>query len=318
MREAARDVAARDRPAQPPGDARRSTRRRRAAPRQTSSSTRCPAWSWPLTPRASRPRSRRGVPVRRAARAGRLRGRGAAPHPSDTRQRQRRGFVPASTAMPSAALSSATLPSAPARQLRRPCRRACRTGARAAPGAADLARVERRPADAARAWRCGWPRRRASKPAACSSCCSSCARQLAARALERALPALPGQATRSGASSRTGGARRSPRAWPRWATASTAAAAGLDGHAPTIRELAIALSHVRPRPARLAPSGRSGCDRCAVAGHRACAVEEYLARQAPDLDLEHGHRLPGSAARRRLAELWDIWGRLRTLLLTPA
>ena len=46
-------------------------------------------------------------------------------------------------------------------------------------------------------------------------------------------------------------------------------------------------------------------------------VEDFLAARAPDLDL---HEMiiclgPNSS---RLSELWDMWGRLRPLLLTPA
>ncbi|HEY5474914.1 MAG TPA: hypothetical protein VIK32_17225, partial [Candidatus Limnocylindrales bacterium] len=46
-------------------------------------------------------------------------------------------------------------------------------------------------------------------------------------------------------------------------------------------------------------------------------VEEYLARRAPDLELRQVVACLGPRAA-ALAELWDMWGRLRPLLLTPS
>jgi len=90
----------------------------------------------------------------------------------------------------------------------------------------------------------------------------------------------------------------------------------LDGHAPTIRELAIALSHVGYDPRGLRrPASQEAIDQ--LWQGTSVAVEEYLARQAPDLDLEHVIACLGPRAA-GLSELWDMWGRLRTLLLTPA
>jgi len=90
----------------------------------------------------------------------------------------------------------------------------------------------------------------------------------------------------------------------------------LDGRAPTIRELAIALSHVGYDPRGLRrPASQEAIDQ--LWQGTSVAVEEYLARQAPELDLEQVIACLGPRAA-GLSELWDMWGRLRTLLLTPA
>ena len=68
--------------------------------------------------------------------------------------------------------------------------------------------------------------------------------------------------------------------------------------------------------------------RARYAGRRPQAIDElwrgtsvdvhaYLVATAPDLDLQKLTTVLGSRAS-RLAELWDMWGRLRPLLLTPA
>jgi hypothetical protein len=46
-------------------------------------------------------------------------------------------------------------------------------------------------------------------------------------------------------------------------------------------------------------------------------VEDYLAAHAPDLDLQEMITCLGPNSS-RLSDLWDMWGRLRPLLLTPA
>ncbi len=92
--------------------------------------------------------------------------------------------------------------------------------------------------------------------------------------------------------------------------------AWLDDHSPTIRELALAISHVGidPRSMRRPPD-------LAAVGQlwlgTTVSVEEYVATKAPDLELEQVINCLGARAG-RLSELWDLWGRLRPLLLTPA
>ena len=90
----------------------------------------------------------------------------------------------------------------------------------------------------------------------------------------------------------------------------------LDGRAPTIRELAVALSHVGLDPRGLRrPAGQDAVDQ--LWQGTSVVVEEYLAGRAPDLDLQQVMTCLGPRAA-RLGELWDMWGRLRPLLLSPA
>jgi hypothetical protein len=89
-----------------------------------------------------------------------------------------------------------------------------------------------------------------------------------------------------------------------------------DARVPTMRELAVALAHVGldPRASRR-PAGQEAVD--TLWQGATVAVEEYLAGRAPDLQLEAVMACAGSRAA-RLSELWDMWGRLRPLLLSPA
>lgn len=90
----------------------------------------------------------------------------------------------------------------------------------------------------------------------------------------------------------------------------------VDGHVPTIRELALALSHVGIDPHSLRrPAGQEAVDSLWQGTH--VIVEEYLARRAPDLELHQVVACLGPRAA-PLSELWDMWGRLRPLLLTPS
>jgi hypothetical protein len=89
-----------------------------------------------------------------------------------------------------------------------------------------------------------------------------------------------------------------------------------DGRIPTIRELAVALSHVGLDPRGLRrPSGQEAIDH--LWQGTTVQVEEYLATRAPNLDLQDVTACLGARAA-RLNELWDMWGRLRPLLLTPS
>ena len=90
----------------------------------------------------------------------------------------------------------------------------------------------------------------------------------------------------------------------------------IDGRAPSMRELAVAIGHagLDPRLLRRPPTQE------AVAGMwRGTFVmaEEFLGTRAPTLDLERVVASLGPGAT-RLTELWDMWGRLRIPLLTPA
>ena len=89
-----------------------------------------------------------------------------------------------------------------------------------------------------------------------------------------------------------------------------------DDHAPTMRELAIAVSHVGLDPRSLRrPAAQEALDSLWLG--TTVAVEEYLASRAPNLDLEQVMAYLGPRGA-RLSQLWDMWGRLRPLLLTPA
>ena len=96
-----------------------------------------------------------------------------------------------------------------------------------------------------------------------------------------------------------------------------------DGHGgwandrvPTIRELGVALSQVGLDPRLLRrPAGQEAL--VTLWQGTTVVVEEYLAARAPDLELQQVIACLGSRAA-RLSELWDMWGRLRPLLLTPS
>ncbi len=88
----------------------------------------------------------------------------------------------------------------------------------------------------------------------------------------------------------------------------------MDSRSPTIRELVISLSHMGLDPRALhRPSDQLGID--ALWQGTTVLVEEYLATSAPDLDLDRVIACLGNRSS-RLAEVWDMWGRLRPLLLT--
>ncbi len=88
-----------------------------------------------------------------------------------------------------------------------------------------------------------------------------------------------------------------------------------DERAPTMRELAIAVSHVGLDPRSLRrPAAQEAID--SLWQGTTVAVEEYLASRAPNLDLEQVMAFLGPRGA-RLSQLWDLWGRLRPLLLTP-
>jgi hypothetical protein len=90
----------------------------------------------------------------------------------------------------------------------------------------------------------------------------------------------------------------------------------VDGRPPPMRELVIALSNVGldPRVVRR-PMSQEGID--SLWRGTSVLVEEYLAARAPDLDLQQVTACLGPRAA-PLSELWNMWGRLRVLLLTPA
>ncbi len=86
-----------------------------------------------------------------------------------------------------------------------------------------------------------------------------------------------------------------------------------DGRAPGPRELAMALEHAGHDPRSLRrPAGQEAIDRL-WQGTRVL-VEEWLASAAPDLALGRLIEILGQRGA-RLGELWDMWGRLRPLLL---
>jgi hypothetical protein len=86
-----------------------------------------------------------------------------------------------------------------------------------------------------------------------------------------------------------------------------------DGRVPGIRELALALTHCGHDPRSLRrPAGQAAIDE--LWQGTSVLVEEYLASKAPDLALGRLIDLLGPRAA-RLGELWDMWGRLRPLLL---
>lgn len=87
----------------------------------------------------------------------------------------------------------------------------------------------------------------------------------------------------------------------------------LDGRVPGSRELATALEHAGYDPRSLRrPAGQAAIDGL-WQGTRVL-VEEWLAAAAPDLALGRLIDILGPRGS-RLGELWDMWGRLRPLLL---
>jgi hypothetical protein len=88
-----------------------------------------------------------------------------------------------------------------------------------------------------------------------------------------------------------------------------------DGHAPVIRDLATALGHCGYDPRMMRrPVGQAAIDD--LWQGTTVLVEEFLASRAPDLALGKLIDLLGARGS-RLGELWDMWGRLRPLLLPP-
>jgi hypothetical protein len=86
-----------------------------------------------------------------------------------------------------------------------------------------------------------------------------------------------------------------------------------DGRSPAIRDLALALAHCGYDPRMLRrPVGQAAIDE--LWQGTTVLVEEFLASRAPDLALGRLIDLLGPRAS-RLGELWDMWGRLRPLLL---
>jgi hypothetical protein len=86
-----------------------------------------------------------------------------------------------------------------------------------------------------------------------------------------------------------------------------------DARVPGARELAMALEHAGHDPRSLRrPAGQEAIDGLWHGTH--VLVEEWLASAAPDLALGRMIDILGPRGA-RLGELWDMWGRLRPLLL---
>lgn len=86
-----------------------------------------------------------------------------------------------------------------------------------------------------------------------------------------------------------------------------------DGRSPAIRDLALALANCGYDPRTLRrPAGQAAID--GLWQGTTVLVEEFLVNQAPDLALGRLVELLGPRGS-RLGELWDMWGRLRPLLL---
>ena len=86
-----------------------------------------------------------------------------------------------------------------------------------------------------------------------------------------------------------------------------------DGRAPGPRELAMALEYAGYDPRSLRrPAGQAAID--GLWQGTQVRVEDWLAAAAPDLALGRLIDILGPRAS-RLGELWDMWGRLRPLLL---
>jgi hypothetical protein len=89
-----------------------------------------------------------------------------------------------------------------------------------------------------------------------------------------------------------------------------------DGRVPSARDLSLALSYCGYDPRGLRrPAGQAAID--ALWQGTKVRGESYLLALAPDLALEQLVALLGARAT-RLGELWDIWGRLRPLLIRAA
>jgi hypothetical protein len=86
-----------------------------------------------------------------------------------------------------------------------------------------------------------------------------------------------------------------------------------DGHAPTARDLALALSHCDFDPRALRrPAGQAAIDDL---WHGTVVLTElHLLACAPDLTVDQVNRCLGQRAA-RLGDLWDNWGRIRPALL---
>jgi hypothetical protein len=89
-----------------------------------------------------------------------------------------------------------------------------------------------------------------------------------------------------------------------------------EGRTPAMRELAMALSEAGLDPRVLLRPADPDTINSLWRG-TIVLVEDYLAARAPDLDLQQVTACLGRRAA-PLSELWDMWGRLRVLLLTPA
>ena len=87
-----------------------------------------------------------------------------------------------------------------------------------------------------------------------------------------------------------------------------------DGRVPGVRDLALALEYAGNDPRALRrPAGQAAIDEL-WKGTRVL-VEPWLAAAVPDLTLGRLIDVLGARAS-RLGELWDMWGRLRPLLVT--
>ena len=125
--------------------------------------------------------------------------------------------------------------------------------------------------------------RRRGRPAAAAA--ARAARAACGAGARRQRPALPCTTTRSGVSSRAKARAASRPASRRWVIASTVAMAGADEHAPTMRELAIAVSHVGLDPRSLRrPAGQEAIDGL-WQGTTVAGRGIPRRSQAPDLDL---------------------------------
>lgn len=88
-----------------------------------------------------------------------------------------------------------------------------------------------------------------------------------------------------------------------------------DGVSPRLRELSVAVSNVGLDPRGHMRLITQESIETLWQG-TSVRVEDFLAEHAPDLDLHEMITCLGPNSS-RLSELWDMWGRLRPLLLTP-